>query len=208
MTTVSVLVLDWNDFGVWRGVSLPGRQMARYRTLTKVTLRLLDTASRAVREFRPVTRGKASPPPPRLPISFSATMDDDLSVPAALAAVHATVRDGNYALSRGDQENAVTSARRRGPCSRSSVSTRSPRPGGRAILPAACPGAVDALVALALSQRELARARGRLCFGELHRGHPGEHRDSSRGHAGRPSMGAGAMSAPDMMNVMNWRNRL
>lgn len=32
----------------------------RYRTLTKVTLRLFDTAYRAVREFRPVTQGKVS----------------------------------------------------------------------------------------------------------------------------------------------------
>ena len=37
-----------------------GRRAARYRTLTKVTLRLFDTGSRAVREFRPVTQGKAS----------------------------------------------------------------------------------------------------------------------------------------------------
>ena len=41
----------------------------------------------------PPRRGCRSPSPPR--------MDDDLSVPAALAAVHATVRDGNYALSTG-----------------------------------------------------------------------------------------------------------
>ena len=46
--------------------------------------------------------------PARLPLSFTAAMDDDLGVPAALAALHATVRDGNYALGTGDQENAVT----------------------------------------------------------------------------------------------------
>jgi hypothetical protein len=60
MPTVSGLVPDWNDFGGWRGVSCGQRPAARYRTLTKVTLRLFDTASRAVREFRPVTHGKAS----------------------------------------------------------------------------------------------------------------------------------------------------
>jgi cysteinyl-tRNA synthetase len=37
-----------------------GRWATGYRTLTKVTLRLFDTGYRAVREFRPVTRGKAS----------------------------------------------------------------------------------------------------------------------------------------------------
>ena len=36
-----------------------------------------------------------------LPLSFSAAMDDDLGVPAALAAVHAAVRDGNTALQAG-----------------------------------------------------------------------------------------------------------
>src|ERR1700733_5752296 len=60
MPTVSVLVLNWNDFGCWRGVSAQARPAARYRTLTKVTLRLFDTASRTGREFRPVTQGKAS----------------------------------------------------------------------------------------------------------------------------------------------------
>src|ERR1700733_9960955 len=60
MPTVSVLVLNWNDFGCWRGVSSQARPAARYRTLTKATLRLFDTASRTVREFRPVTHGKVS----------------------------------------------------------------------------------------------------------------------------------------------------
>jgi len=37
----------------------------------------------------------------RLPLSFVSAMDDDLGVPAALAAVHAAVRDGNSALQAG-----------------------------------------------------------------------------------------------------------
>jgi cysteinyl-tRNA synthetase len=45
----------------------------------------------------------------RLPLSFVAAMDDDLDVPAALASVHATVHDGNYAISSGDREAVVTS---------------------------------------------------------------------------------------------------
>ena len=36
-----------------------------------------------------------------VPLSFSAALDDDLGVPAALAAVHAAVRDGNSALQAG-----------------------------------------------------------------------------------------------------------
>ena len=41
-----------------------------------------------------------------LPVSFRSAMDDDLSVPSALAAVHACVRDGNQALAGGDKTTA------------------------------------------------------------------------------------------------------
>ena len=44
---------------------------------------------------------------PRLPISFADAMDNDLAVPAALAAVHAVVRDGDYALTRADTESVA-----------------------------------------------------------------------------------------------------
>ena len=44
-----------------------------------------------------------------LPLSFIAAMDDDLDVPVALASVHATVHDGNYAISLGDRDTVVTS---------------------------------------------------------------------------------------------------
>lgn len=37
---------------------------------------------------------------------FTAAMDDDLSTPSALAAVHSTVREGNVALDNGDQDGA------------------------------------------------------------------------------------------------------
>ncbi len=41
-----------------------------------------------------------------LPVSFRSAMDDDLSVPMALAAVHACVRDGNQALAASDKVGA------------------------------------------------------------------------------------------------------
>jgi cysteinyl-tRNA synthetase len=40
---------------------------------------------------------------PELPVSFRSAMDEDLGVPAALAAVHACVRDGNQALAASDK---------------------------------------------------------------------------------------------------------
>ena len=46
---------------------------------------------------------------PGLPLSFIAAMDDDLDVPAALASVHATVHDGNYAIGSGDRDTVVSS---------------------------------------------------------------------------------------------------
>ena len=44
-----------------------------------------------------------------LPVSFRSAMDDDLAVPAALAAVHACVRDGNQALAASDKTGARAS---------------------------------------------------------------------------------------------------
>ncbi len=44
-----------------------------------------------------------------LPTSFRSAMDEDLGVPAALAAVHACVRDGNQALAGSDKAGARTS---------------------------------------------------------------------------------------------------
>jgi cysteinyl-tRNA synthetase len=44
-----------------------------------------------------------------LPVSFRSAMDDDLSVPSALAAVHACVRDGNQALASSDKAGVQAS---------------------------------------------------------------------------------------------------
>ncbi len=43
-----------------------------------------------------------------LPAAFVAALDDDLNVPAALAAVHETLRAGNSALAAGDDDTART----------------------------------------------------------------------------------------------------
>jgi cysteinyl-tRNA synthetase len=47
--------------------------------------------------------------PEGLPTSFRSAMDEDLGVPAALAAVHACVRDGNQALAASDKIGARAS---------------------------------------------------------------------------------------------------
>ncbi|HSR82903.1 MAG TPA: cysteine--tRNA ligase [Streptosporangiaceae bacterium] len=94
-----------------------------------------------------------------LPAAFSAAMDDDLAVPQALAIVHESVREGNAALAAGDAAGTAKSLAE-----------------VRAMLavlgldPLAAPWAadtaggdlrpvVDALISVALEQREAARAR-------------------------------------------------
>jgi cysteinyl-tRNA synthetase len=99
-------------------------------------------------------------PSASLPISFAAAMDDDLAVPAALAAVHATVHDGNYALSTGNVESIRTSLAQTRAMLR--ILGLDPLdPAWRAGYPDdRLRSVVDALVALVLRQRETARARG------------------------------------------------
>lgn len=95
----------------------------------------------------------------RVPISFADVMDGDLGVPAALAAVHAAVRDGNYALSTGNLEGArACLAQVRAMLAVLGLDPladtwQSSDPGERLRV------VVDALVALALRQREAARTR-------------------------------------------------
>jgi cysteinyl-tRNA synthetase len=139
---------------------------AHYRSTIEYSGEALEDAAAAYQRIeRFVSRaqhalGCATAAPPGLPLSFTAALDDDLSIPSALAAVHATVRDGNYALSQGDQENAVTClAQARAMLAVLGLDPLTPAwqagdPAGR------LRGVVDALVALALRQREAARARG------------------------------------------------
>lgn len=107
-----------------------------------------------------LTGGSAGPADgAALPAEFTAAMDDDLGVPQALAVVHDCVRDGNAAVAAGD---AAGCAKRLGQV--------------RAMLavlgldPLAAPWAdqqsggdlrsvVDALISVALEQRQAARAR-------------------------------------------------
>jgi cysteinyl-tRNA synthetase len=97
---------------------------------------------------------------PGLPISFTAAMDDDLAVPAALAAVHAAVHDGNYALAAADADGIAGSLAR----VRAMLAVLGLDP----LAPVWHEGdsedklyrAVEGLVTLSLRQREAARARG------------------------------------------------
>jgi len=101
---------------------------------------------------------------PGLPVSFRSAMDDDLAVPAALAAVHASVRDGNQALSASDKVGVRTSlAQARAMLDVLGLDPLAPP---WADVAAGAPGAgerlrdvLGSLVKLTLQQRDAARAR-------------------------------------------------
>ncbi|WP_137813907.1 cysteine--tRNA ligase [Gandjariella thermophila] len=68
-------------------------------------------AYRRIESFlRRVTQRTGHVEPGTLCADFTSAMDDDLAVPAALAAVHTVVRDGNAALDGGDDGTARSAA--------------------------------------------------------------------------------------------------
>ncbi|MGH3289617.1 MAG: cysteine--tRNA ligase [Streptosporangiaceae bacterium] len=96
------------------------------------------------------------------PAPFAAAMDDDLSVPQALAVVHEAVRDGNSALAAGDV--AGTAKRLAEVRSMLGVLGLDPLAPPWSASPGGTPGGdlrpvVDALVSVALEQRPAARQR-------------------------------------------------
>jgi cysteinyl-tRNA synthetase len=99
-------------------------------------------------------------PPGELPTAFVEAMDDDLGVPQALAVVHETVRAGNTALAEGrEQDVASALAAVRAMTAVLGLDPLDPHwtgaeHGGPALRPV-----VDALVELAIQQRQEARAR-------------------------------------------------
>ena len=96
---------------------------------------------------------------PDVPPAFAAAMDDDLSVPQALAVLHDTVRVGNTALAQGQREAAAAAASVAAmtgvlglnPSAQPWAAGGGDEPGLRA--------AVDGLVTIALEQRRVARER-------------------------------------------------
>jgi cysteinyl-tRNA synthetase len=100
--------------------------------------------------------GETAPGP--LPAPFAAAMDDDLGVPQALAVVHTAVRDGNAALAA--REKPVVAEKYAEVRSMLGVLGLDPLAAPwRDDRPADLAGVVDALVSVALDQREEARRR-------------------------------------------------
>jgi cysteinyl-tRNA synthetase len=94
-----------------------------------------------------------------LPPAFVAAMDDDLAVPQALAVVHAELRNGNNALAAGDRDGtARVAAQVRDMLVVLGLDPLS-EPWAAAGSDGDLHGVVDALVRVALSQRQAARER-------------------------------------------------
>ncbi len=117
-----------------------------------------------------------------LPASFRSAMDDDLAVPAALAAVHASLRDGNQALAASDTAGVRASlsglrahaGRARPRPARAQLGRREPRPG----CPVGRPGQAGHPVAGEPDPPAAGRGPGppRLRRGRRHPGRPGGDR--------------------------------
>jgi cysteinyl-tRNA synthetase len=135
---------------------------AHYRSPIEFSAEALDEAAAAYRRIenfveRAVEMVGETPESDVACAAFSAALDDDLGVPLALAAIHTVVRDGNSALAGGD----ATAARG----ALASVLTMTDILG---ISPVTWRGGatssdltpvVDALVRVAIEQREAARSR-------------------------------------------------
>ena len=83
-----------------------------YRSSIEYSREALDDASKAFERIesflhRAAERGSAPPAIGSVPDGFRTAMDDDLSVPRALAVVHDNVRAGNAALAAGKDERVA-----------------------------------------------------------------------------------------------------
>src|SRR4051794_12624606 len=135
-----------------------------YRSTIEFTEAALEESAAAFRRIesfvrRAAERVGAESGKPVLPAEFTAALDDDLGTPAAVAAVHEAVREGNSALAAGDDEavaGALGSVRAMlGVLGLDPLDPQWARAGGGGRLAEV----TDGLVSLALEQRAAARAR-------------------------------------------------
>jgi cysteinyl-tRNA synthetase len=139
---------------------------AHYRSGIDYSPEALAEAAAAYRRIEGfVTRAAGSPGAAlglplitSLPAAFVAALDDDLAVPQALAVVHENVTEGNTALAAGDLAGAAKQAE----SVRAMLAVLGLDPFAAPWATAAGEGLreiVDALVSVALEQRQAARAR-------------------------------------------------
>jgi cysteinyl-tRNA synthetase len=137
--------------------------VAAYQRIERFVLRATEVLGGPDAGFgQPASSGRGDEEHEGLPTSFRSAMDDDLGVPAALAAVHACVRDGNQALYASDQAGArAILCRVRAMLDVLGLDPLSPHWSGAAGSRSddRLRQVVDALVKLSLQHRDAARAR-------------------------------------------------
>jgi cysteinyl-tRNA synthetase len=134
---------------------------AAYRRIEGFVTRALEVAGQPAQADADGSLPGASaglPSVASLPVPFTAALDDDFAVPQALAVVHEAVREGNTALAVGDEAGAAKQLE--------SVLAMLAVLGLDPLAPPFAAGGgsdlaavVDALVSVALEQRQAARAR-------------------------------------------------
>jgi cysteinyl-tRNA synthetase len=127
---------------------------AAYRRIEGFVVRVSEGAGTGTGQ----TLVSGLPPVSSLPAAFVAALDDDLAVPQSLAVVHEAVTEGNTALAAGDQAGAAKQAE----SVRAMLAVLGLDPLAAPWVTAGDSGlrdVVDALVSVALGQREAARAR-------------------------------------------------
>jgi len=131
---------------------------AAYRRIEGFVTRAAEAGEGEVAGRAVPGAGAGLPLASSLPTAFVAALDDDLAVPQALAVVHEAVTDGNTALAAGDRPGAAKQAE----SVRAMLSVLGLDPLAAPWASAAdvgLRGVVDALVGVALGQRQAARAR-------------------------------------------------
>jgi cysteinyl-tRNA synthetase len=128
---------------------------AAYRRIENFVIRAAETSGSGGQDGTGLDPGALTAT--ALPAAFTAAMDDDLSVPKALAVVHEAVTEGNSALASGDRAGAAKQAAN----VRAMMAVLGLDPldehwaGGGSGLSSV----IEALVTVALGQRQAARER-------------------------------------------------
>jgi cysteinyl-tRNA synthetase len=134
---------------------------AHYRSNIEYSPEALDEAAAAYRRIenfvtRALDAAGSIEAEAELPLEFVAAMNDDLGVPAALGVLHSLVREGNTALAAGSVVDAAVAAAR--VLAMTSVLGINPLDWA-ADDPSALRDTVEALVEVAIEQRQAARSR-------------------------------------------------
>jgi cysteinyl-tRNA synthetase len=129
---------------------------AHYRSHVEFSFEALDEAAAGFQRIENFLDRTGAGDTGELPDAFAAAMDDDLGTPAAVAVLYDAVREGNRQLASGEDASA-TAAQVRAMLDVLGLDPEDPAWPSTGAADAKLTGAVDALVAGLLEQRQAAR---------------------------------------------------